>query len=525
MGIIFEDEIVENFKIEKVDDLANLIVEYLCGEKYWKKKLSKSEEELLKEVLNSLENQGLNYAQFNELLLLLEQDRVSQDFFNFFFIDKNNKNDLVKIDELKKGITKFRGYAMLCFGNFRFAYKKLITKNKEEIENLLKPYCIDTQELEEDFKARPPKVLDIKKIEKEKTYLCGYITQESYKNDMKYITKMITEKKAKTIQGENIIEIIEYYKNLQNDIKELKEKAYDNTIIYLSWDYMDVYVSTSMRYKWDYEEVFEFTEKLFDDPCLKELNIRYFDPTQSFSSNRIDKGLLECLMIKRVYCTVYMVQFEDTLGKDSELAVTLAQGKPVIAYIPEISDINSYIQKIKKYPLDYFQKRIFYLLGNDIFNEDDFKKELEKNGVSDIKEVEGIFREFTEKLQEVVLNLWPKAHEKFKTENEKIFNDICLIVSIIDKFVYDKRAQILKESHPLAIQVNLNTGVANGVLVVRKPEDCSKLIRNILTNSLSFKIKKDKGSTILEEKISGCLFRVVTDDEKLTNSFWNFYLI
>jgi hypothetical protein len=336
---------------------------------------------------------------------------------------------------------------------------------------------------------------------------------------------MITEEKAKTIQGENIFEIIEYYKNLQDDIKELKEKAYNNTIIYLSWDYMDVYVSTSMRYKWDYEEVFEFTEKLFDDPCLKELNIRYFDPTQSFSYNRIDKGLLECLMLKRVYCTVYMVQFEDTLGKDSELAVTLAQGKPVIAYIPEISDINSHIQKIKKYPLDYFQKRIFYGLGNDIFNEDDFKKELKKNGISDIKKLGGIFREFTKKLQKVVLNLWLKAHEKFKTENEKLFNDICLIVSIIDKVVYDKRAQILKKSHPLAIQVNLNTGVANGVLLVRKPEDCSKLIRNILTNSLSFKIKKDKGITILEEKISGCLFRVVTDDEKLTNSFWNFYLI
>jgi hypothetical protein len=202
---------------------------------------------------------------------------------------------------------------------------------------------------------------------------------------------MITEEKAKTIQGENIFEIIEYYKNLQDDIKELKEKAYNNTIIYLSWDYMDVYVSTSMRYKWDYEEVFEFTEKLFDDPCLKELNIRYFDPTQSFSYNRIDKGLLECLMLKRVYCTVYMVQFEDTMGKDSELAVTLAQRKPVIAYIPEISDINSHIQKIKKYPLDCFQKRIFYLLGNDIFNEDDFKKELKKNGISDIKELEGIF--------------------------------------------------------------------------------------------------------------------------------------
>ena len=123
------------------------------------------------------------------------------------------------------------------------------------------------------------------------------------------------------------------------------------------------------------------------------------------------------------------------------------------------------------------------------------------------------------------LNLWSIAEEEFKNQNKALFDSICKIVSIIDKIIYDKRAQVLKETHPLAIQVNLNTGVANGVLLVRKPEDCSKLIRNVLTNSLSFKIKKYKGSTILEEKISGCLFRVVTDDEKLTNSFWNFYLI
>jgi len=35
----------------------------------------------------------------------------------------------------------------------------------------------------------------------------------------------------------------------------------------------------------------------------------------------------------------------------------------------------------------------------------------------------------------------------------------------------------------------------------------------------------DQGVTILEEEISECPFRVVTDYEKLTNSFWNFYLV
>ena len=33
-----------------------------------------------------------------------------------------------------------------------------------------------------------------------------------------------------------------------------------------------------------------------------------------------------------------------------------------------------------------------------------------------------------------------------------------------------------------------------------------------------------EGVTILEEKISGSAYRVVTDSEKLTNSFWDLFI-
>lgn len=39
-------------------------------------------------------------------------------------------------------------------------------------------------------------------------------------------------------------------------------------------------------------------------------------------------------MLKRARCTIYMAQETDTFGKDSELATTLAQGKPVIVFCP-----------------------------------------------------------------------------------------------------------------------------------------------------------------------------------------------
>jgi hypothetical protein len=93
---------------------------------------------------------------------------------------------------------------------------------------------------------------------------------------------------------------------------------------------------------------------------------------------------------------------------------------------------------------------------------------------------------------------------------------------------YDNRADTLRESHPLGIQVNLQTGVANGVLVVRSSEECASLVRRIVTKTWRFTLSEEgKGDTqyiVMREDISNSIFRVMTGDELLSNSFWNFYL-
>jgi hypothetical protein len=102
---------------------------------------------------------------------------------------------------------------------------------------------------------------------------------------------------------------------------------------------------------------------------------------------------------------------------------------------------------------------------------------------------------------------------------------LCRLIAEAERRIYDKRAGTLKRSHPLAIQVNLDTGVANGVLVVRTIDECARLLRGLLTNSLEFELEESQEDQMwyLKETISGCVFRVVTKDRKLTNCFWNFY--
>jgi hypothetical protein len=81
------------------------------------------------------------------------------------------------------------------------------------------------------------------------------------------------------------------------------------------------------------------------------LKLRYFDPTLSYVDDRISKGLVEMLMLRRASVTIYNASAEDTLGKDSELAATLAQGKAVIVYVPSDPEIAR-LPKVSKADLD-----------------------------------------------------------------------------------------------------------------------------------------------------------------------------
>lgn len=515
----FRDDEIERLHLTDVDSICQLIIKYLCGEKYCKESLDE-ERIFLPQLLENATRDGLNYQQFNELLLLLDQDRLSNAFFKFFF-----EKEKISLDELKDGIIKFRGYAMLCFGNFRFAYKRLSQKNEGEVEKALKLNGKEPAEILKEFKNRPPKMLDIKHIDKDKTWYAGFIVQKKLEKEIKELQKSIHtieegDKKAERLG------LLEEYTRMEEERIEIEEKALKNTDVYLTWDYMDVYIATSMRHGWEFEDVCDFINEVFvNNDILNHLNLRYFDPTQSKCNDRIDKGLIEGLMLKRVLCSIYMAQESDTLGKDSELAATLAQSKPVIAYVPKY-DIDEYAEKIKKYPLDFFEKRFLILKAEEIFQDKDCIDALESYDRGFSERIDNFQKELDRYRSAQPFSLWYKKEEDFKRMYSEFFK-ICKILAIAEIHNFENRAKTLREIHPLAIQVDLQSGVANGVLVVRSLKECAELLYKILTNSLEFTIvhlgEKGKGVTVLKENISKCPYRVVTDYEKLTNSFWNFW--
>jgi hypothetical protein len=531
----FKDEKVEKLDLTNVDDIVRLVIEYLCGEthlcgdEHYKKlfdsDMFRNDRNLLGLLLNGAKEKGLNYEQFNELLLLLNQDRVSKPFFNFFFRENDiSSEDLnISLNNLKEGVIKFREFAMLCFGNFRFAYKQLIKKNSPELEKVRERYSKEASTILDKFRNRPSRMLRIDSIKRDETWYTGYITQIKFKKEKAFLEESISSVRT---NKSKLLQVKVAYDKIEKAIRAAENKALGNTNIYLTWDYMDVYIATSMRNKWEFQEAHDFINGVFGESMIKKLKLRYFDPTQSKYEDRIDKGLIEGLMLKRVECCIYMAQESDTMGKDSELAATLAQGKPVIAYVPRIN-INEYSKKIKEYPLDYFEKRLLILQAEEIFNDGKCINEVESHVQKFFQKVKD-FQKDLEKYRNSKdilehLSLYEEKEKNFKKECG-CFSDICKVLAIAEHYNFERRANMLQNYHPLAIQVDLKSGVANGVLVVRSIEDCANLLYQILTNNMEFTIKHKPEGTLLEENISGCPFRVVTNDEKLTNSFWNFYL-
>jgi hypothetical protein len=305
----------------------------------------------------------------------------------------------------------------------------------------------------------------------------------------------------------------EALERMRLEIETTRDLGQYNTDAYLTSDYIDVYVATSMRYRWDFEEAYDFMKNVFGSGKLKELKgkLRYFDPTQSYSINRIDKGLIEGLMLRRASCTVYLAQESETFGKDSECAATLAQGKPVIVYIPEYADVGERKEAIKRYPIMYILQRLVMLSETHDFRDC-------------VPHCEDIINKLTVHYKNKFIDTVDFGmDEEFKSKYEDDIDTLCSAIAELEGAFFDRREEQFKEIHPLGIQVDLKTGVANGVLVVRNPENCAELVYNLLTSQTEYEIKFSEDMLTLAEKTSDSAFRVVTANEKLTNSFWDFY--
>jgi len=303
---------------------------------------------LLEEILESIfrppeEKFELDRDKLNRLLVNCERRMVTEHFYEYFFGATNS------LEEFEAAVEKFRIKAMWLYGNFQFAFKKLGTGTKEEFDAEIKK---TEPRPEIEFTLREP-FDDIEPIPIEDLGLLGFVSGQQKITDLDICVQTLELLSAKptgaadvlsTIGAEKqkkISEVLDLYeipfpaegtdglsletispkllraRSIADSLRIRQEKAETiglrNTHRYLTLPYLDVYVATSMRKQEDYENQHRFIKQVFDDPQVRDLQLRYFDPTRSHADNRITKGLIEMLMLRRATVTIYTASHEDTV--------------------------------------------------------------------------------------------------------------------------------------------------------------------------------------------------------------------
>jgi hypothetical protein len=241
------------------------ILEDLTGQK--PPLISKAPEDAL--ALLHQEGRGLGYSQINELLLLLGYDRITLDFFQYLVDDSleyRTGSAFHSLEQLQAGTERFRKLALLHFGNVKFAFKNL-----SQSPEMLQYYWLETKPRDvEELTSRHDPVQPLLPIAGGDTFYLGYIVQRDLKNRL---AKDPNDPDA--VAGEQ-------------KRAEIVSAGIRNHMAYLASDHLDVYIATSMREPHEYLLVNRLTGAIFDHPRLRELKLRWFDPTQARDGVRVN---------------------------------------------------------------------------------------------------------------------------------------------------------------------------------------------------------------------------------------------
>ena len=535
--------------------------------------------EIINELLEKLKLAELKDEKFelmDRILLILGIPPMSTSFFERTF-GNISFNDIAGV---KERVDKIRCVYMLEFGNFYYGYRKLrdidpypiISKyfsSDEEKEKLIehhrrmrtipafedipvgKRYCLGYLASKESkdingYREKLIKVLEegIKKGVKDPEELRKIAQNMGYTEWDEIVIRSAIEHSTdllwwgtlfagySKLRYDSFLMLLQDAKNACEElnpqhIEKVREMGRRNTYAYLSTSDIDIYFATSMRKGLDFVSNARFLEEVIGTLKEGRLNLLYFDPTQSYLDDRIQKGLIESIMIKRCKIVVYNAQEQETFGKDAEAGIGLAHQKSVIIYVPRILPSHAKLKEFydildtvgyEKEPLGKALKDKGYLSEEQYYK---FKAEETEKGEA-IKMILGKSRKLNDIFQQEISNddLKGELSSKGYDPTEPEIKEDVKKFSFEKMLEFETRALLFKDLHPLSFQVSPMDGIARGVFVTRTPIETARLIKEILLKSLEYKIKiigeeEDMPNYLLRDKITNSPIRALPKDISL----------
>lgn len=340
--------------------------------------------------LQQIEDQQLSHSDLNHLLMLSHEIAVSRAFFEYYWCSSPNHpyevrsiegyeagwdgaSQLVSLEHLKWGLQRVYIDALLFFGDVRGGFTTLAGMTDKQLRAFFDARRFPTRRLRErgatlpmniipkddrylisemacksfdSLPEEPSELLQALRAAREQ-YLADRVRLPTFRDlletmrtgslELEYGDRQmqfelsVEEALSETIQDDD--DLVRRLNELTTKFRDARQRALKNTELYLSMvNDLDVYVATSMRTRDDFRAMANVCESIFTSPKLRELNLRYFDPTMSAADGHEDKGMIECLMVKTAKTLIYSAGERDSFGKAAEAAMALSLGKPVIFY-------------------------------------------------------------------------------------------------------------------------------------------------------------------------------------------------
>lgn len=284
----------------------------------------------------ALEQGSLSWAQLNQIMHRCSESGMSEGFFRYYFLELPEEHpypvdqvfgsgafrppegatEIQSLQQLQWGIQRFMYDAMLYWGNFGQAYRKLRQDQFEDIREGFVQKRIDTERM-----RRRGNIQDPTAIPRDHRYLISEMACKTFevatspektkhvqlaidafrelRSQGKSITPTSLKAKTKELadrQGhlnlfelmyeeatgsiESEAEVVALYSGQWHAFQKARTTALENTRVYLSvCDDLDVYVATSMRSRQDFREMTDTCDQIFSAPELRDYNLRHFDPT------------------------------------------------------------------------------------------------------------------------------------------------------------------------------------------------------------------------------------------------------
>lgn len=526
-----------------------------------------------------------SFDTLNALLVLYNAPRCSEPFFQEFL----GADAFSSISDFAEAVVEFQKTAIRLFSTFADAFLSLNGPNIQEFLSGLALRDLSSFRNRTDFAS-------IENIEEARLPMLGYISATSLERrraEREYISDQL-RRLAASISAVGYPAAIALYsdktkrkidsllRQLESSIKnglfsplfpqdadvllreadalspvdlkeiEIKKKTENaaemNLSRYLAADHLDLYVATSMRTDADFISVNRFIRLVTDHSDVRPLKLRYFNPTQSWIDDRVAKGLVEALMLRRSQYTIYMAQKTDSFGKDSEASVALGQGKSVIVYVPKFSipelgidseelgrkskqELFSLLQKAGEKGIDELDPTIDHeALHAQLLTirlgacELDVLRKVVLRHWADF-DLYGEDERIKDPQVRTDYRAWLDSVTKGNGERELTMQARKELEGILISRAtrFEQRASLFREMHPLALQVIHSTGVINGLLVVRSAEACARVLRGLIGNELEFDLEIDDDNYRLIERISRSTVRVISRHALIRNAFSRYF--